>query len=141
MLSRVLVAVDGSENSERAIEAALQLAKKTGSKVYVVSVVQPLVLSKYPPKTAIELEELFKQQAQELLAKYTSLAADKHGVKVESILGNGYVPKVIVEKAKENDVDLIVIGSRGLSGIKEMFLGSVSHSVVRGSKVPVLVVK
>jgi nucleotide-binding universal stress UspA family protein len=141
MLSRILVAVDGSEYADRALETALELAKNVGSKVYVICVVQPPVLMDYSTKVTVQLEELFERQAKALLAKYASDAEQLKGIKVEPILVKGYPPKVIIEKAKENDIDMIVIGSRGLSGIKEVFLGSVSHSVVRGSKVPVLVVK
>ena len=60
---------------------------------------------------------------------------------VETLLGEGHTVEEILKTAKEGEFDLIVMGARGLSTIKEIFLGSVSHGVTRHAPCPVLVVK
>jgi nucleotide-binding universal stress UspA family protein len=75
-----------------------------------------------------------------MLANYSTLA-EKKGAKVETVIARGYPSKVILKTAEDVSANLIVIGSRGLSGIRELFLGSVSHAVVQHSTIPVLVVK
>lgn len=140
-LSRILVAVDGSGCANRASHQVMELARQSGAKVHVVSVVQPPPAVGYPKEFAIQLDQILRRHANEVLEKYSGVAENDYDMKVEAIVQVGHPAKVILDVAKSRDVDLIAVGARGLSGIKELFLGSVSHAVVRGSKVPVLVVK
>jgi nucleotide-binding universal stress UspA family protein len=90
--------------------------------------------------SAQKLETHFQYRARLLLSDYNKDPRRK-GIEIETILARGYPSKAIVDMAKAKDIDLIVIGTRGLSGIKGLFLGSVSHSVVRNAKQPVLVIR
>jgi nucleotide-binding universal stress UspA family protein len=82
-----------------------------------------------------------EKHAREILTKYSEIAKAKSEVSVETTMEIGHPAKVILDLAKSKDVDLIAMGGRGMSGVKELFLDSVSHAVVRDSRVPVLVVK
>ena len=75
------------------------------------------------------------------MTSLSSTAEAKFGITVETILEEGDPPKVILDTAKKFSANIIVIGSRGLSQIKELLLGSVSHSVTKHADIPVLVVK
>jgi nucleotide-binding universal stress UspA family protein len=88
-----------------------------------------------------ELKTSFKTQGSKLLTSLSSIAEAKFGMTVETILEEGDPPKVILYTAKKFNANMIVIGTRGLSQIKELLLGSVSHSVTKHADIPVLVVK
>lgn len=140
-LSRILVAVDGSACADNAFGSAAELAKKFGSKLYAICVVHTPSMPSVDRETVRALEGQLQIEARLMLSRYYTLARSKYGIEIETILAQGYPSRVIVDTAKAKDVDLIVVGSRGLSGIKELFLGSVSHGVVRSAKQPVLVVR
>ena len=137
---KMLVPVDGSENSMKAVESACDLAKaQPFSSLTLLAV-------------AIELPELeegkyiadkMKAQAEAALNKAKTLAAGKEPkVQVNAILATGASPaEEIVKVAKDEKVDLIVIGSRGLAGKTSSFLGSTASKVVTYSPCSVLVVK
>jgi nucleotide-binding universal stress UspA family protein len=128
-LSQILVAVDSSEYAMKAFEYAIQLARVINAKVFVVHVVQNPAAAADTLASVSELKTSFKNQGRELLASISDMAESKFGIRVETILEEGDPPKAILDTAKKFNVSMIVIGSRGLSQIKELLLGSVSHSV------------
>lgn len=140
MVSKILVAVDGSECARRAFDSALKLGKDLGAKVIVLTVVQPPSMITMQKDLQGTIEMLLEKEAKIMLANY-GVIAEKRGVDIETILAIGYPSRVILNTAKSKEADLIVIGSRGLGGLKELFLGSVSHAVVQNADIPVLVVK
>ncbi len=140
MISKILVAVDGSENARRALDSAMQLSTETKTALIILTVVQPPAIMGVQRDLLGTLEMLLEKEARIMLANYSTLA-EKKGAKVETVIGRGYPSKVILKTAEDASANLIVVGSRGLSGIKELFLGSVSHAVVQNSTIPVLVVK
>lgn len=140
-LSRILVAVDGSTCADNAFESSADLAKKFGSRLYAVCAVHVPSMLGVDKETVRALEGQLQIEARLTLSKYYTLAKSKYGMEIETILAQGYPSRIIVDTAQAKDIDLIVIGSRGLSGIKGLFLGSVSHDVVRRAKQPVLVVR
>jgi nucleotide-binding universal stress UspA family protein len=140
-LSRILVALDGSEGADKAFNAAAELTRKFDAKLFAICVVE------LPSTLGIEkefvrtLETALQRQARQLLSDYSAKAKTNYGIEIEIILASGYPSRAIVDMAKSKDIDFIVIGTRGMSGIKSLILGSVSQDVVRGAKQPVLVVK
>jgi nucleotide-binding universal stress UspA family protein len=86
------------------------------------------------------LEALMEKDAKALLAGYAEIAKAR-GVKAETMLVRAHPAKAILDAAKTKGINLIVVGSRGLGGVKGLFLGSVSNAVVQNSKVPVMVIK
>jgi nucleotide-binding universal stress UspA family protein len=140
-LSKILVAVDGSACADNAFESAAELARKFGSKLYAICVAHTPSMLGVDKETMRALEGQLQIEARLTLSRYHTFAKSKYGIEIETILARGYPSRLIVDAAKAKDIDLIVIGSRGLSGIKGLFLGSVSHDVVRSAIQPVLVVR
>lgn len=141
MFSNILVAFDGSDQSKKAMEFALQLTKAYSSQLEVIHV--------YNNPRFILGEAIVTAPAHILIDQqdYSDLVLTEANQWIESIPGakatllQGSPAKAIIDYAEENNSDLIIIGSRGLGGISEFILGSVSHNVVQHSKIPVLVVK
>jgi nucleotide-binding universal stress UspA family protein len=155
LFERILVPLDGSEHSKRALEKATQIAKKFGGSITLIHVysvsVQPMLLPEpttmgspgIPFLTVAEISRM-TEATREAGNRILSDGEDKvkaEKVKVEKKLIEGHAVQEIVRIAKEGNFDLIVMGARGLSKIREMFLGSVSDGVIHHALCPVLVVK
>ena len=142
MQSKILAAVDGSECAKKGFQIALDMSleKQDSSVLVVLAVVQPLEVNGMRKDVRASLEALIEKDAKALLAEYATVA-EMRGVKAETILASGHPAKIILDIAKIKGADLIVVGSRGLGGVKGLLLGSVSNAVVQNSKVPVMVVK
>lgn len=138
---RILVTVDSSNYTRRTFEYAIQLARVINAKVFVVHVVQNPAVTADALVSVSELKTSFKKHGRELLSSLSSIAEAKFGTKVETILEEGDPQKVILETAKKFNVNMKVIGSRGLSQIKELLLGSVPHSVTKHADISVFVVQ
>jgi nucleotide-binding universal stress UspA family protein len=144
--SRILVAVDGSESSEKVFDIAAQLCKLSGGKLYVVHVVIPLSIGGgfdyyYDPSDIGRLQHDMEERGKRLLAKYSTEAENKHNITAETILAKGSPPEAILKEAASKAVGLIVVGSKGFSGVKQFFIGSVPNSILHHSTIPVLLVK
>ena len=138
MIKNILVPVDGSEGADRAIEKAVMLAEICGAKLnflYVANINQlaiNAVLSDAILDSVTKAGNVILDRALEMVPA---------GVAKESFSDTGSPAVVILDFAESNDIDLIVMGSRGLGVVKGVLLGSVSQYVVEQSKCPVLVVK
>src|SRR5579872_1517349 len=135
---KILVAVDGSESSLNAARAALTLAKKFDSVAYIAYVVQfPGYFGFSEPamsKTVETVLEQYKHDASIRSSKWLSeiaLEGTNQGVKVKTEILNGdsSVVNALNEFATKNEIDLIVVGSRGQGGFKRLVLGSVSDGI------------
>jgi nucleotide-binding universal stress UspA family protein len=155
LFEKILVPLDGSENSAKALEKAVQIAKRFGGKMtllhaYVASV-QPVMMPEptglsspmVPVLTAAEISRVVDaaRNAGKRILEDGEAKALSEDVHVEKLLVEGHAVQEIVKTAKEGKYDLIVIGARGMSRIKELFLGSVTDGVVHHALCPVLVVK
>src|SRR5919198_2994178 len=129
LFSRILVAVDSSDCAMKAFECAIQLARVVNAKVFVVHVVQNPAMTADALVSVSELKTSFKKHGSKLLDSLSSIAEAKFDMTVETILEEGDPQKAILDTAKKFNANIIVIGSRGLSQIKELLLGSVSHNV------------
>jgi nucleotide-binding universal stress UspA family protein len=141
MLSKILVPVDGSDNSFRALDNAIFLAKSTGADLTAMHVIEN------PPTVYVESQKLlndllanYRAESAKILDKCKQIA-DKSGVKLETVIAEGDGASNITGYAHKESFDLIVIGSRGLGRFKEMVLGSVSNKVLHHTKCSVLIVK
>ncbi len=130
-ISSLLVCVDGSENSVKALDYALKLAEKMGSKITLLNV-QELRLYESSPKTAEELGD-------KILSKTLDAVGQKK-IKADKKLEFGVISDSIVEVAEKGNYDLIVLGSRGLGTVKRFLLGSISDDVSHKAKCSVLIV-
>ncbi|SFD38707.1 Nucleotide-binding universal stress protein, UspA family [Lentibacillus persicus] len=138
MFKRILLATDGSEHSVRSAEHAIQLAKQFNGTIDVVYVVNEET-SKHDVLhngSKYEIERKRKEKVQLALDQLDGTAID-YNVQIL----HGEPGPSIVEYANKNDVDCVVIGSRGLNNLQTMILGSVSHKVAKRAHCPVLIVK
>jgi nucleotide-binding universal stress UspA family protein len=142
--TRILLATDGSEEAELAALRAVELADATDSELHVVHVgVVPIFLKSYPGTLGYygKLHEQIEEVSRELLRKQSSRVQVAGGTVAGAHLRMGQVDLEIVALAEELGADLIVMGSRGLGGVRRALMGSVSDSVVRHAHCPVLVVR
>ncbi|MGZ8691137.1 MAG: universal stress protein [Gaiellaceae bacterium] len=138
-IDRILIATDGSPGSLAAAEEGVLLAKKLGAHVTFVAVAHaPLPLLGDPYYQRAVTENLGHMRA--ALAKAIPYAEERH-VKYETELLEGSPAKAVLELARNRDVDLIVVGSRGLGAVKGALLGSVSSEIVHHADRPVLVAR
>lgn len=143
---RILVPLDGSDFSFRAAEYAINLAKLTGGEIICVHAIGNLPYIEYMAPTGLTVPSYIqeaKKQTEEWFSQVKSKAA-KQGVKVraaETIFNLPSVAEPIINYASEQKADLIVIGTRGRSGLKRLVLGSVASAVVAHAGCPVLVVR
>ncbi|MEK7817471.1 MAG: universal stress protein [Actinomycetota bacterium] len=138
MFKKILVATDGSDNANEAVRHAAQLAK-------IASTDTVLVLHVCPACTAdIDLQDTNRKIAERILEDAGSIVSVKE-TDVQLMIEADYPPEsvglAITDIAKERKVDLIILGSRGLSEVKGLLLGSVSNKVLQHAECPVLVVK
>jgi len=144
--TRILLATDGSEEATLATRTAIDIAGKTGSELHIILV--GLSVSYYvgmgPPEIVDvpgPAQEELNQEAQRLLNAQARWIEANGGTVAETHLRIGKPDEEIVSQAEELGAGLIVIGSRGLGGIRRALMGSVSDSVVRHAHCPVLVVR
>ncbi|MBO3753841.1 MAG: universal stress protein [Candidatus Brockarchaeota archaeon] len=136
---RILVPLDGSEHSVKALETAVQIALKFGSRIMLVHVYQVGGFA-ISPTPVEEFIEAIRKMGVSILEDGEK-RVKSGGVKVEKLLLEGRPVDQIIRTCREGGFDMIVMGARGLSRVREILLGSVSDGVVRHASCPVLVVK
>lgn len=135
---RILVALDGSRNSEVALEQALHLGKAFRSIIYLMHVIDI-----YPESmsVAVDMEEELSHEAREILEKGKRHVEAEGLTCGDAIVHMGGKPAdFITREARDRGVDLIVVGSHGRTGLGRLLLGSVSERVIGHAPCPVLVV-
>jgi nucleotide-binding universal stress UspA family protein len=145
MFRNILVAFDGSPPAEVALRHAIDLAQAEGARLTVLTA-SPSYLdvasgAAMAGGTRINLDEIQQQLHDD--AKATLDAAGTQipaGVPSETVVASGPPAQMVLEQVRKGQHDLVVMGSRGRTGIGAMLLGSVSHNVVHHSHVPVLIV-
>lgn len=142
MFSKILVGIDGSDFSLRALEYALFLQEKCGSSLTVVHVV-PLPPAVYgdDPSAALKLLEHLETNGHEILRRAKELGEKRKLVVKTMMIERADPADAILKLSKRDSYDLIVLGSRGLSGIRKFLVGSVSSKVNEHAKCAVLTVK
>ena len=142
MLKKILVPVDGSKDSFIALEYALRLGKNFNSEILILNVVPELYATEFDLDSGWvkSAKERILASSERVLAEAKDKAKDYSGtIMTKSLIG--YPSYRIVAVAEEENIDMIVIGSRGLGKFTSTILGSVSSGVVNHSTVPVTVVK
>jgi nucleotide-binding universal stress UspA family protein len=157
-IKRILVAVDGSKPSLNAGKQAIKLAEKHQAELTALYVISSDIRYGYledpvtpsledpvapslprPPK---EIVMMAMETGQKYVDEVKQKASEtKISVRTDVVIGTSSVVKAIVEYAEEKKMDMIVIGSRGMSRLKRMLLGSIASGVVKYAHCPVLVVK
>ena len=142
MYKKILVPLDGSPLAEKALEQAEPLAKAFDSEILLFQVVHFMPIYGSPELVApLIVDERHKEFAEKYLARLVKVMEGK-GLKVKAIVKTGQQVAVeIIDFAKENRVDLIVMCTRGRSGISRWVLGSTAHKVVTRAETPILLLR
>jgi nucleotide-binding universal stress UspA family protein len=139
MFENILVAVDGSKHSDAAFDVATDIAQKYSSQLFILHVFQGGTGS--GTLVSSEFEDDMRFVGQQILDSYEAKAKQKGLQNVRMFLQEGDAAKRIMETANEIDCGLLLMGSRGRGGFKELLLGSVSHKVTNHADCSVLMVK
>ena len=137
-MKKILVPIDGSKYSFKALEKARVLCEKFGSELIVITVVSDIVALNVDYKIDIISQNI--ASAEQMLNQIEQDFKDSN-IKLTTLYKIEDITREIVEQAEKNDVDLIVMGSRGLGMLSRTFLGSISHKVINNTDKSVLVVK
>ncbi len=134
---RILVAVDGSDFSDAAVDQAISLGSICRSEIFVISVVDL-----YPEQMAVA-PVLVEKMSAEVRGHLDKAAekVEKAGIPCETIVRMGGKPhEFILQEARERSIDLIAMGTHGRTGLKRVIMGSVAQSVIGAAPCPVLVI-
>ena len=141
MTNKILLPTDGSEHSENTIQYAINHAKLTGASIVVMYAYNPqLIFRKRGTLVAEELKSSLEEDAREIVED-VSERLKTEGLSVSALAVEGPPAEAILRAIEEEKPDLVVMGSRGASGLPGLTLGSVAEKVVRYSPVTVVVVK
>ena len=149
-IRKILVPIDGSKNSVRALNSAINLAKFTKSRIILLHVLPTdvsslSIIELMKPLSSIQsigYEEKLKKRGMKIIEN-AEIRCGKNKVIFNSkmVKGNPGFDTIKFAHNKKNSIDLIIMGSRGESHAEEILLGSVSYHVVHKSKIPVMIVK
>jgi len=138
MYEAILVPTDGSEGSERATENAIEIATRFDATLHALYVVETGDVSHDEP--AADIYEEVQARGKAALDDVAERAEAADVGTVETVLAEGEPYRAILDYVDERDVDLVVMGTHGRSGLERYLLGSVTEKVVRMADVPVLTV-
>ena len=134
---KILVPLDGSDNSLRGLKFAMQLSKQADLSIVGLNVYS---LPKYL-KSSWNIRNKFRQISSDIINQ-AEIITRKNGIKFTGVsMAKENIGKTVVDFAYKQHVDLIVIGSRGVDSEIEMFLGSTANYVMNKSKTPVVIIK
>ena len=140
MFERILIATDGSENSERAAKFGIELAKLAGGKLIAMYVADISRMAHLPDDMLLfSIRELLIKEGNEAVEFIEKLAIEG-GVTCDKIVAEGIPSDEILDYASAEGMSIIVLGNVGRTGLDKFLLGSVAEKIVRNSKIPVLIV-
>jgi nucleotide-binding universal stress UspA family protein len=144
IISRILVAIDGSDSSMDAADYAISIAKKYDAELYALHVIHPADVDLLPGPAQTSAYSLVinpNKESEEYLDK-VKLKSNEYAITIKTeVIAAINVAEGIVDYAEGKNTDIIVVGTRGKSGIKKALLGSIAANVVTYAHCPVLVIK
>lgn len=135
---KILVPIDFSEHSRKALSCALGFAAERGAELTLIHVVEPVI---YPTDWMVPLPNSDFADVRAILVDKLKMLTTNQASVTETIVKQGVPWQEIVDAAKVRDADLIVIGTHGYSGLQHAFMGSVAERVVRFAPCPVLTIR
>jgi len=152
-ISKILVPIDGSELSKRAADYAILLSSKLGTELFVIHVLNDIPYEHnvgsyglYDIETPDEIKQILQEErgiTKEWFDKIKASASEKNIkiIKTELVITRSSIESAIVDYAKRNRIDLIVIGTAGHSGFRKLIPGDVASGVIKHSHCPVMMIK
>jgi nucleotide-binding universal stress UspA family protein len=140
--TKILVPVDFSPDSAKALEMAIELAKSFGARIHLIHCYPINVggISPYGMTLPVTFDLEIRDAAQQKLAEWSEKATAE-GIQTDETVMSMFPSEAIATLAREKGADLIVMGTRGLTGLKHIVLGSVAERALRIAPCPVLIVK
>src|SRR5215469_16872072 len=138
VVKKIVAAIDRSKYKEKIIDYAISMGKAWGAEVTAIHVIDPGRIQQKEKQR----EEEAERPAQDLLSE-AELQAKKEGINLrkEIVEESDTVEKAIVDYAKKNNIDVILIGTTGMSAAEEVFLGSVANNVIHHAHCPVFAIR
>jgi nucleotide-binding universal stress UspA family protein len=145
-IKNILVPIDGSDYSLNAAEYAIRIARNEKAQLICIHIVTPRIPYGYATPASTESrnhDEAIKRKIESWFDDVRNMAKDEdiHDIKTEIFIDVKSIIQSIVEYASRKDIDLIVIGTKGRSGLKKFLMGSVANGIVEHAHCPVLVVR
>ena len=140
-MKRILVGVDGSKESRAAVKLAEEIARATGSQLFIASAVAPVIATEAAPELLKQAAAWQAREREAAQANVKEIAASIAGLSVETVVVDGPAAQVLADLAQQGDVELVVVGHRGRNAVARALLGSVADRLVQMSPKPVLVVR
>ena len=141
VFTNILVAMDGSEASQRAFSQAVDLAKLCNAKLHTVYIVETGLFSSLPMEGTVEIMySVLEKEGEEVMERAKKFAAEK-SITVITHMKQGHAGSEILALAEEEKSDLIIVGSHGKGNTERLLIGSVSTFVVTHSTVTTMVVR
>jgi nucleotide-binding universal stress UspA family protein len=137
MYQELLLATDGSDGARQAADHAIALADQLGAALHIVSVSED---GPHGSEKRDQMRADLEDRAVESI-KHAEEKAAGHGIDVRTTVRHGVPQEEIVAAAEEHDVDLVVVGTVGRSGLDQLIVGSVAEEVVRNASAPVVTVR
>ena len=146
MYEKILLPTDGSENSERAAEHAIQLGSKSGAEILVLYVVETPRFMGIRSAEKTELKSKLEQEGQKTFDDISNMLKENGGkcqkdVSLNLKFKEGSPSDIILKTIDEENIDLVVMGTSGKHGLNRFLLGSVAENTMRSAPCPVLVVR
>lgn len=140
---KMLLATDGSRNSLRIADYVTKLAGEGLGLDITVIIVMPFTkdMAEFMGMQSDNYQDALEYRIKPIFEKYKRAFEGFSNIQLDFLVKQGEVAEKILEVANTGHYDQLLVGSRGLSAVKEIFIGSVSHKIIQLSKVPVLVVK
>ena len=139
-IQKILCPIDFSAPSRNALRYAHEFAKAMNAKITVMHVIQPQPIAADINVPYVPLEAEIEQSAKEDLARIVK-EETQAGVVVEPVIAFGLPSECIIAQAQKEEVDVIILGTHGRTGISRLLMGSTTENVIRHATCPVLVVK
>jgi len=141
VFTNILIAMDGSEASQRALSQAVDLAKLCNAKLHTIYVVETGLFSSLPMEGTVEIMySVLEKEGEEVMERAQKYASEK-SITVVTHMKQGHAGSEILALAEEEKSDLIIVGSHGKSNTDRLLIGSVSTFVVTHSTVTTMVVR
>lgn len=141
MYEDILVPTDGSKGTDDAVEHALDIADKYGATVHALYVVNTSAYSTLPADSNWEsITAALEEEGEQATGEIAGRVEETH-VDTVTAVEDGVPHKKIMSYADENEIDMIVMGTHGKTGLDRLLLGSVTEKIVRTSEIPVLTVR
>ncbi len=147
MIKKILVATDASAASNRAVSEAAYLAAKHEAELLILHVIRdmqlPSKMKKVPELEAFtnKREDILRQVAENILSEAEQKAKIDGARKIQTAIGSGDPATSVIGFAKRRNIDMIVLGTRGLGKVKGLFMGSVSRKIVNNAEANCLIVR